>query len=139
MIRKDPTYKAGDYKLCNSEYKISDSYSGSCIPGLVEKTWGSELVFQNNDKYCLKLLRIEEGTNCSMHFHLKKHETMLVVEGTLAIDFIFNKIKHTKIVNKWESFTISPGFPHSLRSVKGTVHLIEASTTDYASDSIRIS
>lgn len=125
-------------KWCEPEYPIGTSASGPCVPGFVDKPWGSEHIYQNNDKYCLKVLSIEQGKFCSMHFHIDKHETMLVVDGTLAIDFIYNKERKTKIVNKWEAFTISPGLPHSLRSVEGTVRLIEASTPDFDYDSIRI-
>jgi mannose-6-phosphate isomerase-like protein (cupin superfamily) len=125
-------------KWCVPEYPVGNDVSGKCIPGFVDKTWGSEHIYQNNDKYCLKVLSIEEGQNCSMHFHINKHETMLVVEGTLAIDIIYDKQKFTKLLKPWEAFTISPGLPHSLRSVKGTVRLIEASTPDYDHDSIRI-
>jgi len=125
-------------KWCEPEYPVGTSISGKCTPGFVDKVWGSEHIYQNNENYCLKVLSIEEGQSCSMHFHLNKHETMLVVEGVLAIDFIHDKQKCTKILNKWEAFTISPGLPHSLRSVQGTVRLIEASTTDYDYDSIRI-
>ena len=125
-------------KECEPNYPLGTSASGFCIPGFVDKRWGSEHIYQNNSNYCLKVLSIEEGKSCSMHFHLEKHETMLVVDGVLAIDFIYEKQQITQYVYKWEAFTISPGLPHSLRSVKGTVRLIEASTPDYDYDSIRI-
>ena len=125
-------------KWCEPDFLVGTSASGPCVPGFVDKSWGSEHIYQNNDNYCLKVLTIEPGKNCSMHFHLEKHETMLVVEGTLAIDYIYNKEKRTKIVEKWEAFTISPGFVHSLRALTQTVRLIEASTPDHDHDSIRI-
>lgn len=125
-------------KWCQPDYAVGTSASGRCIPGFVDKRWGSEHIYQNNDNYCLKVLSIEQGKACSMHFHLDKHETMLVVDGVLAIDFIYEKEHKTVVLNKWEAFTISPGLPHSLRSLEGTVRLIEASTPDYKQDSIRI-
>lgn len=125
-------------KWCKPDFPVGTSASGPVVPGFVDKRWGSEHIYQNNDNYCLKVLTIEEGKNCSMHFHLEKHETMLVVEGKLAIDYIYDKKIGTKYVDTWEAFTISPGFSHSLRAVEGRVRLIEASTPDYDYDSIRI-
>lgn len=125
---------------CVPMLSVGDSTGGPVLPGFVSKDWGSEHIYQNNDKYCMKLLTIEDGKSCSMHFHLEKHETMLVIEGTLIVDYVYNKEHRTQIVNQWEAFTICPGLPHSLRSQKGTgtVRLIEASTPDYETDSIRI-
>ena len=123
---------------CEPMLKVGTSHSGPCTPGFVNKKWGSEHIYQNSDNYCMKVLTIEQGKSCSMHFHLEKHETMLVVEGVLAIDYIHDKNHRTHIVNQWEAFTICPGLPHSLRAPEGRVRLIEASTPDYKSDSIRI-
>lgn len=114
------------------------SYSGNVLPGHIPKSWGEERIYQNNDSYCCKLLVIEPGKQTSMHFHLDKHETMLVVEGQLAIDYIVNKKKETYIVNKWQAFTIAPGLPHSLRALEEEVRLVESSTPSYDEDSIRI-
>jgi len=124
--------------VCQPLVPVGPSFSGPCVPGFVDKPWGSEHIYQNNDRYCMKVLTIEPDKHCSMHFHLKKHETMLVIEGTLAIDYIVDKEYKTQIVSQWEAFTISPGLPHSLRAPSGLVRFIEASTPDYDSDSIRI-
>ena len=43
---------------------------------LVEKDWGHEIWMANNqsENYCGKILRINQGYNSSLHFHLDKHE-----------------------------------------------------------------
>ena len=73
-----------------------------------------------------------------MHFHLDKHETMVVVQGQLFIDYIIDKQQKVAIVDKWSAFTIAPGLPHSLRAGDEEVRLIESSTPSYDDDSIRI-
>ena len=76
-----------------------------------------------------------------MHFHIDKHETMIVVAGNLKIDYIINKKLSTKSLKPYESFVIAPGLPHKLRCSRGDkepVRLIECSTKHYENDSIRI-
>jgi len=113
--------------------------SGDVLPLIVPKTWGEERHFQNNELYCQKLLIINPNQATSMHFHIEKHETMLVVAGTLYIDIIVNKKRTTKTITAWNSFVIAPGLPHSLRATSTEVRLIESSTPSYDDDSIRIS
>jgi mannose-6-phosphate isomerase-like protein (cupin superfamily) len=115
--------------------------SGPVSPALVPKRWGSEIHYANNENYCMKLLIIEPGDEklSSMHFHLDKHETMLVVEGTLCITYIVNKIELFKLVELYEAFTIAPGLPHRLTAYGDkTCRLVEASMPDHDQDSIRI-
>ena len=112
--------------------------SGDVIPVFISKTWGSEHIFQNNEKYCCKLLTINPNKRTSMHYHIDKHETMIVIEGTLYIDIIENKTSYTVSVEEGNSFVIAPGLAHSLRSGEETTKLIEASTPSYDEDSIRI-
>jgi len=112
--------------------------SGIVLPLIVPKQWGEERHYQNNELYCNKLLIINPKKATSMHFHMDKHETMLVISGVLYIDMIISKQRVTKVVDPWNAFVIAPGLPHSLRADSEEVKLIESSTPDYDSDSIRI-
>ena len=112
--------------------------SGYAQPLKIEKDWGYELIYQNNQLYCCKLLFIDSNKSCSYHLHLTKHETLLVVDGVLQVDTTHNKIKKNYQVNKGEAFVIAPGFIHSLRAASASVTLIESSTPSYDTDSIRI-
>lgn len=113
--------------------------SGFSTPYLVEKRWGSERIYQNNDLYCAKLLEIEPKMYTSMHYHLDKHETMINIgPGPLYIDYIDDKKVKTTELKVFESFVIAPGLSHRLRAGSKKVNLIEASTTSYDNDSIRL-
>jgi len=121
----------------NSKYTIS----GPITPGVIEKSWGKEIIYQNHDKYCTKQLIINPGNSTSMHFHIEKHETMIVVSGTLTIEYINNKETYEIEVEKYNSFVIAPGLPHKLKCLKENsepVRIIECSTKHFDNDSIRI-
>jgi len=113
--------------------------SGYTNPLKIEKKWGYELIHQNHNLYCCKVLHIYKNSSCSFHLHLEKHETLLVTKGTLYVDSTHNKIKTTYVVQQDEAFVVAPGFIHSLRAESEPVTLIESSTPSYDTDSIRIS
>lgn len=50
--------------------------------------WGYELWLENMQEYCGKLLVIEAGKKGSMHYHMKKLETMLLVSGHVTLKLI---------------------------------------------------
>ena len=54
----------------------------------VPKGWGHEIIFENNELYCGKLLVFKEGANFSMHYHLIKDETWYVQEGEFLYRWI---------------------------------------------------
>lgn len=113
--------------------------SGISTPHIVDKRWGGEKIYQNNELYCGKLLTINPHSCTSMHYHIEKHETMINIgKGILYIDYIVNKEKETAVLKQWESFVIAPGLPHRLRAEEEEVNLIEASTPSYDADSIRL-
>lgn len=114
--------------------------SGTCIPQVVEKSWGRELIFINTPSYCMKELIILPKQSTSMHFHINKLETLYVKQGTLAI-YSSNKslFKQEIIVNEGTAFTIGRGFTHKLINLTDRdLHLIEASEYSEDSDSIRL-
>jgi mannose-6-phosphate isomerase-like protein (cupin superfamily) len=118
---------------------IAGDSSGKSHPFYKEKWWGSEEThFNSQDKYCCKVLRFKRGGKTSLHSHVKKHETLLVVEGTLTLEYVVDtKVFVTKL-EKGEAWVVSPGFPHKLSAEDGDVVIVEASTFDSPDDSVRI-
>ena len=51
------------------------------------KGWGDELWITNNEKYCGKILRFNEGSSFSMHYHILKEETWCVTKGKLILEY----------------------------------------------------
>jgi quercetin dioxygenase-like cupin family protein len=105
----------------------------------VPKGWGEELIIENNDKYCGKLLIFKAGCKFSMHYHMIKDETWYVDKGefiyrwidTETAEVIEQNLKVGDIVRQL------PGQPHQLEALTdGTI--FEVSTTHSDSDSYRV-
>jgi len=110
-----------------------------CNSCTIPKGWGHEIIFENNELYCGKLLVFKKGLKFSMHYHLLKDETWYVKEG----EFIYRWIDTEKgevVENKLtEGDTVRqlPGQPHQLEALTDGI-IFEVSTTHFDSDSYRI-
>lgn len=113
--------------------------SGLAVPYHVKKDWGYELWFNNTEQYCCKLLHIYQSHSCSLHFHVKKQETLVVTKGTLSLEYIKDKKYKLMRLPTGSAFVIAPGFVHRLTAENSDVELIEASTQHFDTDSVRIS
>lgn len=138
LFRRSDDPEVPQLETVVAEFGVQGQRAGTLRPILVEKPWGHETIFANNDRYCGKQLSIWAGKATSFHFHLDKHETMYVIRGTLFIDYILDKETRTAEVRQGEAFQIVPGMVHSLRAGEKPVVFIESSTPSYDKDSIRI-
>ena len=105
----------------------------------VPKGWGEELIIENNEMYCGKLLIFKKGCRFSMHYHLIKDETWYVDKGefiyrwidTETAETIEQKLKPGDVVRQ------RVGQPHKLIALTdGTV--FEVSTQHFDEDSYRV-
>ena len=105
----------------------------------VPKGWGEELIIENNEMYCGKLLIFKKGCRFSMHYHLIKDETWYVDKGefiyrwidTDTAETIEQKLKPGDVVRQ------RVGQPHQLIALTdGTV--FEVSTQHFDEDSYRV-
>tara|TARA_R110002167_G_scaffold191635_1_gene394045 strand:- start:46 stop:429 length:384 start_codon:yes stop_codon:yes gene_type:complete len=105
----------------------------------IPKGWGHEIIFENNEKYCGKLLVFKKGCKFSMHYHIIKDETWYVKDG----EFIYRWI-NTETAEVMEQTLIEgdavrqiPGQPHQLEAItEGTI--FEVSSQHFDSDSYRV-
>jgi len=105
----------------------------------VPKGWGHEIIFENNELYCGKLLCFKKGAKFSMHYHMIKDETWYVQEGSFLYRWIDTE---TAEVNEVElrvgaSVRQRPGQPHQLEALEDGV-VYEVSTEHFDSDSYRV-
>ena len=100
----------------------------------VDKLWGKEEWLVNNDKYCCKILYLNKGYQCSLHYHKKKDETFYVLEGVieLQVDTLRFNLQET------DYFRITPNTLHRFKSITDKSKILEVSTTHYDTDSYRI-
>ena len=108
---------------------------------IIKKTWGHEEIIVNNDNYCGKLLVFNPNCNASLHFHIVKHETFYVSAGKFTLKYINPETAESSIrtLNVGDIVIIKPGLCHQLFAGEDGGTIIEFSTTDYISDSYRIS
>jgi quercetin dioxygenase-like cupin family protein len=105
----------------------------------IPKGWGSEIIFENNELYCGKLLNFKKGAKFSMHYHLIKDETWYVKEGEFLYRYINTNDASIIEVNLKEGDTVRqlPGQPHQLEALTDGV-IFEVSTQHFDNDSYRV-
>lgn len=105
----------------------------------VPKGWGHEIIFENNELYCGKLLVFKKGCKFSMHYHMIKDETWYVQEGEFLYRWINTEtaevVTETLVVG--DSVRQLPGQPHQLEALTDGV-VFEVSTEHFDSDSYRV-
>ena len=109
------------------------------LPTLVNKSWGYEKIYYNQD-YCSKVLVIAPGASTSNHYHPLKHETMIVTSGEALIEFVSNGNVTQHFLQELDSVIIPPNTPHRIynNSSANKLIIVESSTPDSPEDSIRI-
>ncbi len=82
-----------------------------------QKDWGWEEWIVNNDLYCGKRLHFTKAFgHTSLHFHMKKHETMFVERGTFEV-MIINPVTTERtrhVLMRGDSIVIEPGTVHRI-------------------------
>jgi quercetin dioxygenase-like cupin family protein len=131
IFSKEPGVKA--------EAMMPVDVAGKALPVFIPKWWGHEMTYRNDGRYTMKLLHFEQGGHTSMHFHVHKHETLMVVSGVLTLETLFNKQRNYYRLPRGVAWVVAPGYAHRLIAAEGPVDLVEASTYDDSLDSIRLS
>lgn len=108
-------------------------------PDHYPKGWGSEDWIVNNDMYCGKLLKLQKGKSCSMHFHKNKHETFYITKGSMYITLIDTRTadKYTLTLETGYVLSLPPLTPHKFTTLEDT-EFFEFSTKHEESDSYRV-
>jgi mannose-6-phosphate isomerase-like protein (cupin superfamily) len=106
----------------------------------VYKGWGREVWIANGKLYCGKILEINKGKRCSLHYHKLKTESFYLRAGRLLV-----RIKESPHASETEEFElnagdcmdINPGLVHQMEALEDA-ELYEFSTQHFDSDSHRI-
>jgi quercetin dioxygenase-like cupin family protein len=109
------------------------------LEGYIKKGWGAEQIWVTNDKYCGKMLRFDQGTKFSMHFHAEKDEAWYVLSGKFIVKWIDTKTasKHEKELSPGSTWHNPPLVPHQLICLEPGV-IVEVSTPDSVEDNYRV-
>ena len=106
---------------------------------IVPKGWGNELIIENNEMYCGKLLKFKKGCKFSMHYHMVKDETWYVEKGEFIYRWIDTETAEVKIVRLYPKDIVRqrPGQPQQLEALTDGI-VFEVSTQHEDSDSYRV-
>lgn len=96
----------------------------------INKPWGYEIIWSQCDKFVGKILFIECKKKLSRQYHVKKEETILVLNGTLSLEI--GKDENIKILElkRGQSYHVVPGEIHRFCAPFGDVELAEVSTPE---------
>jgi len=109
----------------------------------VDKPWGHELVFAENDRYAGKILHLEGGHRLSLQYHERKDETLYVLQGEVRLTVEIEGEKAgddadgggktmTQLrLRAGEAYRIRPGVRHRLEADLGaSVDIVEVSSPE---------
>ena len=106
---------------------------------IVPKGWGEELIIENNEMYCGKILIFKQGCKFSMHYHMIKDECWYVEYGQFIYRWIDTETAELNEVKLEEGDVVRqrPGQPHQLEAISNG-RVFEVSTHHEDTDSYRV-
>lgn len=110
--------------------------------GKVDKGWGFEIVWANNDKYSGKLIVFEKaGNKTSLLFHRDKKKSWFVNAGRFKMRFVDVNTGELKeaILEEGKTADIGELTPHQLEALNDNSIIFEVATTDNVEDRFRLS
>lgn len=110
--------------------------------GKVDKGWGFEIVFANNEKYCGKLLIFDKaGSKTSLVFHKEKTKSWFINAGKFKVTFIdvtTGEIKQSEL-SEGQTADFGPLGPHQIEALVDNSMIFEVGTADHIEDRFRLS
>lgn len=113
---------------------------------IVPKGWGEERWIHNDQLYCGKLLVLEGGKHCSLHYHKLKTESFYVAQGRLRMELTDLAsaqqdpplIRETFELGPGDAILLKPLTVHRFSGLAAETHIFEFSTEHFDTDSHRI-
>jgi hypothetical protein len=109
--------------------------------GKIDKGWGFEIIFANNDKYCGKLLVFERtGAKTSLVFHKEKRKSWFVNAGKFKVTYIDVATGESKeaVLEEGKTADFAELGPHQVEALVPNSIIFEVGTGDYVEDRFRL-
>lgn len=109
--------------------------------GKIDKGWGFEILWANNDKFSGKLLVFPKaGAKTSMVFHKEKRKSWFVNAGKFKINFIDVQTGSVNeaILEEGKTVDLAELGPHQLEALVDNSVIFEVGTTDFTEDRFRL-
>jgi hypothetical protein len=110
-------------------------------PGKVDKGWGFEIIFANNNSYCGKLLVFERaGAKTSLVFHKEKRKSWFVNAGKFRVRYIDISSGEMKeaVLEEGKTVDFAELSPHQIEALVPNSIIFEVGTGDYVEDRFRL-
>jgi mannose-6-phosphate isomerase-like protein (cupin superfamily) len=110
-------------------------------PGKIDKGWGFEILWANNEKFSGKLLVFPKaGAKTSMVFHREKRKSWFVNSGRFKITFVDTQTGEVKeaFLEEGKTVDLAELGPHQLEALVANSVIFEVGTTDYVEDRFRL-
>lgn len=110
--------------------------------GKIEKGWGFEVVWANNDHYSGKILVFEKaGSRTSMVFHKDRKKSWFVNAGRFKLTYVDVKTGSIQeaVLEEGQTCDFSEVSPHQLEALAQGSIIFEVGTSDHEEDRFRIS
>lgn len=107
---------------------------------IVPKGWGREVWIANGERYCGKILEIQKGKKCSLHFHKLKDESFYLRAGRLLLKIMASpdaSAVEEFVLEAGQCFDVPVGLVHQMEALED-VELYEFSSQHFESDSYRL-
>jgi mannose-6-phosphate isomerase len=96
----------------------------------VDKPWGCELVWAENDRYAGKIIVIDAGRRLSLQLHHRKDETILVLAGRMVLHLDDDAGTMTALeLGPGDHARVATGRRHRFEAIEPTA-LIEVSSPE---------
>jgi len=109
--------------------------------GKIDKGWGFEIIFANNDRYCGKLLVFERaGAKTSLVFHKEKRKSWFVNAGKFRVKYIDVATGEVKeaVLEEGKTADFAELGPHQVEALVPNSIIFEVGTGDYIEDRFRL-
>jgi hypothetical protein len=109
--------------------------------GKIDKGWGFEIIFANNDHYCGKLLVFERaGAKTSLVFHKEKRKSWFVNAGKFKVKYIDVATGEVKeaVLEEGKTADFAELGPHQIEALTPNSIIFEVGTADYVEDRFRL-
>lgn len=110
------------------------------LPEVHPKGWGRELWIVNSDLYCGKIMELDKGKRCSIHYHKIKDETFHILSGSVQINLFpdgYPGEPKVLFMKPRESVHIPQMLIHQFIGIEDS-KILEISTKHFEEDSYRL-
>jgi mannose-6-phosphate isomerase len=106
---------------------------------IIDKPWGSEELIEVNEYYVVKRIMMNQNHSCSLQYHQKKTETIIVIKGILLLDIGENENDlTTKVMHIGDSITIEPKIVHRMYNTMPQPAIYIETSTNHLEDVVRV-